>query len=83
MSQTSQKISIFGLGYVGSVTAACLASRGHDITGIDVQSDKVEKINSGRAPIGEPGLDELIDEQVNARRIRATTDPTAAASTDI
>lgn len=83
MSQTSQKISIFGLGYVGSVTAACLASRGHDITGIDVQPDKVEKINSGKAPIGEPGLDQLISEQVQAGLIRATTDPAAAAATYI
>lgn len=83
MSQTTQKISIFGLGYVGSVTAACLASRGHDLTGIDVQPEKVARINSGKAPISEPGLDALIDEQVNAGRLRATTDPATATSTDI
>jgi len=83
MGQTTTKISIFGLGYVGSVTAACLASRGHDITGIDVQSEKVAQINSGKAPISEPDLDALIHEQVEAGRLRATDDPEAAASTDV
>lgn len=83
MSQTTTKISIFGLGYVGSVTASCLASRGHDVTGIDVQSEKIDKINSGRAPISEPDLDSLMSEQVEAGRLRATNDPEAAASTDI
>jgi GDP-mannose 6-dehydrogenase len=83
MSQTPTKISIFGLGYVGSVTAACLASRGHEVTGIDVQSGKVDRICSGKAPISEPGLDTLIHEQVAAGRLKATSDPTAAVSSDI
>ena len=83
MSHPAQKISIFGLGYVGSVTAACLASRGHEVTGIDVQSEKVDSICSGKAPISEPDLDALIHEQVEAGRLKATSDPTAAVSSDI
>jgi len=53
------KVSIFGLGYVGSVTAACLASQGNKIIGVDVVDSKVDTINSGRWPIYEPGLDKL------------------------
>ncbi|MEW6159196.1 MAG: nucleotide sugar dehydrogenase [Verrucomicrobiota bacterium] len=54
------RISIFGLGYVGAVTAGCLASEGHQIIGIDVHAPKVDAFNEGRAPIIEPKLDELL-----------------------
>src|SRR5689334_7090307 len=67
-------ISIFGLGYVGSVSAACFASAGHSVTGVDVNSTKVEIINSGKSPIVEAGLEPLIAESVAAGRLRATTD---------
>jgi GDP-mannose 6-dehydrogenase len=53
-------ISVFGLGYVGSVTAACFASKGHKVVGIDLAKDKVESIASGQTPILEPGIDEII-----------------------
>jgi GDP-mannose 6-dehydrogenase len=53
-------ISIFGLGYVGAVTAGCLARQGHAIVGVDVHPQKVEAFNAGVAPIVEPGLDELL-----------------------
>ena len=66
-------ISVFGLGYVGCVTAACLARSGHDVIGVDVNADKVDIVNGGRAPIVEPGLGELIAEMVAAGRLRATT----------
>jgi GDP-mannose 6-dehydrogenase len=53
-------ISIFGLGYVGAVTAGCLARQGHRIVGVDVHPQKVESFNAGVAPIVEPGLDEML-----------------------
>jgi GDP-mannose 6-dehydrogenase len=72
------KISIFGLGYVGSVSAACFAREGHDVLGVDVNPTKVEIINSGQSPIVEEGIGELIGEMVNARRLRATSDSAEA-----
>ena len=72
------KISVFGLGYVGTVTAACLASKGHRVLGVDVNPAKVAALESGRAPVLEPGLDPLIQESHSACRLHATTDPAAA-----
>src|SRR5215813_7757599 len=74
------KLSIFGLGYVGSVSAACFARDGHEVIGVDVNSLKVEIINAGRSPIVEPQLDKLIDEAVKAGQLRATTDAANAIS---
>jgi GDP-mannose 6-dehydrogenase len=67
-------VSVFGLGYVGCVTAACLARSGHDVVGVDVNPDKVDMLNDGQAPIVEPGLPELLRSVVEAGRLRATTD---------
>lgn len=67
------KIAIFGLGYVGSTAAGCIASQGHEVVGIDVSKAKVEALNAGRAPVYEPGLDELIGEARAAGRISAST----------
>lgn len=72
------KVSVFGMGYVGCVTAACLAKSGHDVVGVEVQREKVEILNSGAAPFLEPGLSDLIAEQVRAGTMRATTDPVEA-----
>src|SRR6476646_3733321 len=52
----AMRIAIFGLGYVGAVTAAGLASQGHDVYGVDVDSVKVDHIGSGRSPVVEPGI---------------------------
>jgi len=67
------KLSVFGIGYVGCVSAACFAKEGHDVTGVDVNPAKVEIINSGNSPIVEPGIGELMQEAVSAGRLRATT----------
>jgi GDP-mannose 6-dehydrogenase len=66
------RISIFGLGYVGCVTAACLARAGHEVIGVDVNPEKTTMINEGRSPVVEPGLGELVSEMVSERRLRAT-----------
>lgn len=78
------KVSIFGLGYVGCVTAACLARDGHDVLGVDVSRDKVDALNAGRAPFVEAGLDELTAAVVSAGKLRATSEArVAVASTDL
>lgn len=66
------KISVFGLGYVGAVTAGCLSRRGHQIIGVDVQPKKVEAFNRGEPPIIEPGLDELFQQGIAKGLLRAT-----------
>src|SRR5262245_50209072 len=68
------KTSVFGLGYVGSVSAAALAADGHQIVGVDVNDGKVAAVNEGRSPIVEPGLDELLARSVGEGRLRATSD---------
>jgi len=72
------KISIFGLGYVGTVSAACLAQQGHQVIGVDVNPLKVKTISSGRSPVIEQGLDELVAQMVAASHLMATTDATQA-----
>ena len=49
------RISVFGLGYVGAVAAACLARQGHNVVGVDTQPHKVDALNDGRSPLVEPG----------------------------
>ena len=66
------KVSVFGLGYVGCVSAAALASE-HDVVGVDVIPDKVKAVNDGRSPIVEPGLDDLLKDGVSTGRLHATT----------
>jgi GDP-mannose 6-dehydrogenase len=67
------KISVFGLGYVGSVTAACLAQIGHDVIGVDVNDLKVASINDGKGPIVEDQINSIIGSAVQAGKLRATT----------
>jgi GDP-mannose 6-dehydrogenase len=74
-------VSVFGLGYVGTVSAACLAADGHTVVGVDVNADKAASIEGGRSPIVEQGLDELIRAGRDSGRLRATTDTTEAVWT--
>ncbi len=65
-------VTVFGLGYVGSVTACCLARDGHHVVGVDVNADKVAMVNAGLSPIVEPGLRDLLARVVRQRRLSAT-----------
>ena len=76
-----RRIAIFGLGYVGSVSAACLADGGWNVVGVDVKPVKVDTINAGRSPIVEEGLDELMARGVAGRRLRASSDVEEAVAT--
>lgn len=77
-------ISIFGLGYVGCVGAACLASLGHKVTGVDISQSKVDLINTGRPTIIEKDIEELCYDGYTSGRLRATTDvKTAVTASDI
>ncbi len=68
------KISIFGLGYVGTVSAGCLAKEGHEVIGVDPNHTKVDMINQGKTPIIEKSIGEIIERSVEKGRLRATMD---------
>lgn len=77
-------VSVFGLGYVGCVSAACLAKEGHTVIGVDVSPTKVELVNAGKSTIVEEGIRELVADMHAAGRLRATTDVAeAVAASDI
>jgi len=67
------RIGIYGMGYVGAVSAACFADAGHHVIGVDVSPDKIDLINKGRSPVVEPGLGELLGQAVSQGRLRATS----------
>ena len=78
------KLSIFGLGYVGCVSAACFADKGDEVIGVDVNAVKVDIINGGRSPIVEPGIEDLIAAAVKQGKLRATSDANeAVANSDV
>lgn len=77
-------ISIFGLGYVGTVSAVCLCNSGHRVIGVDTNSFKVESINAGKSPIVETDVDELLHRALDQGSLSATLDVTQAVmNTDI
>jgi len=79
-----RSISVFGLGYVGSVSATCLASKGNSVLGVDLNPAKVQAMDSGQSPIVEEGLGEILAAANKACRLHATTDAVAAVhKTDI
>lgn len=67
------RVAVFGMGYVGCVTATCLARDGHEIVGVDVDPVKIDRINRGDPPVSEPGLAEILERVVREGRLRATT----------
>ncbi len=74
MDEISMRISVFGLGYVGCVSAACLAHDGHNVIGVDINARKVELMQAGQSPIIEPGLDSLIESGITSGRLCVTLD---------
>lgn len=72
------KVAVFGLGYVGTVTAAGLAAEGHRVVGVDVDEHKVRSIRAGSSPVVEPGLEEMVAGAALSGALTATTDPLAA-----
>ena len=78
------KLSVWGLGYVGTVSAGCLAQEGHEVIGVDSEPTKVDLINSGKSPIIEKDIGRIIEQQVAAGRLSATADPAfAVRETDL
>jgi len=78
------RVTVFGLGYVGTVTAAGLADSGHTVVGVDVDAAKVAAINAGQSPVVEPGIAELIGSGARTGRLRATTSvPEALQHSDL
>lgn len=68
------KISVFGMGYVGCVSAACLADEGHDVIGVDINQEKIDHINAGKSPIIEEGMDDLMARVTQKKKLIATFD---------
>jgi UDPglucose 6-dehydrogenase len=77
------KVLVQGLWHLGSVTAACLAEHGHSVTGLDFQAATIERLGQGKAPVSEPGLDDLLARNLAAGRLTFTTDPTAAREAEV
>jgi GDP-mannose 6-dehydrogenase len=74
MLNNPKRISIFGLGYVGAVSLACLARDGHSVVGVDVDPTKLEQIRNGKTPVVEQGMVELMAKVVASGRVAVTTD---------
>ena len=74
------RVAVFGLGYVGTVTMACLAELGHDAIGVDVQQGKVDALNAGISPVKEPGLGPMIARSVKESLLSATTSASEAVT---
>ena len=74
------KITVLGTGYLGATHAACLASLGHDVLGVDIDPVRVDSLNNGHSPVLEPGLDDLLTAGRQAGRLHFTTSMAEAAA---
>ena len=74
-----RRIAVFGTGYLGATHAACMAELGHDVLGVDVDAAKLKRLGAGEAPFYEPGLDEVLKNNVDAGRLRFTSSYEEAA----
>ena len=72
------RVTIFGSGYVGLVTGACMAETGNHVVCVDIDEDKIARLNRGEIPIYEPGLDALVKNNLASARLRFTTDIVAS-----
>lgn len=77
------RISVIGCGYLGAVHAACMAKLGHEVVGIDVDSQKIQELSAARAPFYEPGLEDLLREVQETGRLSFTTDMSAAKASAV
>ena len=84
-SERSVRVAVIGLGYVGLPLAAAVAATGANVIGIDIDLEKVKVVNAGQSPLRghEPGLADLVKEQVSTGRLRASLEPTAASGADV
>ncbi|AWH96609.1 UDP-glucose dehydrogenase family protein [Dietzia psychralcaliphila] len=73
------RMTVFGTGYLGTTHAACMAELGHEVLGVDVDEAKIDRLRAGEVPFYEPGLPEILLRQVEAGRVRFTTDYAEAA----
>ena len=77
------KVSVIGTGYLGATHAACMASMGFEVIGVDIDAAKIALLSSGKVPFYEPGLEELLQSQIASGRLTFTTDFNAIAGADI
>ena len=77
------KVCVMGLWHLGSVTSACLASVGHDVIGLDFNQRTADGLNAGKAPLFEPGLDDLIQQGLSTGRLRFESNPQSASSAEV
>src|SRR5262249_5291148 len=74
LQRSDMRVLIWGLGYVGTVSAACLAQLGHQVVGVEPNRTKLELLNTGRSPVKEPGLDSLVSKALADGQLRAVSD---------
>ena len=77
------RVAVFGMGYVGLVTAAGLAKWGHEVIGIEVDHERLDALRAGRLPLFEPGLDALVEAGVAGKRLRFTDDVEGIGSVQV